>query len=76
LSVASQGARFRIKDSLSGVASYQASINGEWVMMFYDNKSSTIWSKLLDPSVPLKGNFELIVTDNAGNQTRYSKKIL
>jgi len=76
LSITRQGARFRIKDNLSGIASYEATINGEWVMMFYDTKSSTIWTKLQDPSIPLKGDFELTLTDNAGNQTKYYKKIL
>lgn len=70
------GARFKIRDELSGIATYEASINGEWVLMHYDAKTATIWSELLDKKASLKGNFELIVTDNAGNQSRFTKKIL
>lgn len=76
ISVTGQSARFKIKDELSGIATFEATINGQWLLMAYDSKSNTIWSKSLNPSVPLKGNFELVVTDNAGNKTRYSKKIL
>lgn len=76
VSVTGQSARFKIKDELSGIATFEATINGQWLLMAYDSKSNTIWSKSLNPSVPLKGNFELVVTDNAGNKTRYSKKIL
>jgi murein DD-endopeptidase MepM/ murein hydrolase activator NlpD len=70
------GARFKINDGLSGIAGYEASLNGEWLLMHYDSKTSTIWSEQLDKKVPFSGTFELIVTDNAGNQSRYSKKIL
>lgn len=76
ISVTAQNARFKIKDELSGIATFEATINGQWLLMGYDSKSNTIWSKTLNPTVPLKGNFELVVTDNAGNKTRYSKKIL
>lgn len=69
------GVRFKIRDNLSGIASYEANINGQWLLMHYDSKSATIWSEKLDKSKPLIGTFELIVTDNAGNQGTYTKKI-
>lgn len=69
------GARFKIKDNLSGIQSYEASINGEWLLMHYDSKSGSIWAEKLDKTVPLKGAFELVVTDNAGNKSVFSKKI-
>ncbi|MEO8474592.1 MAG: M23 family metallopeptidase [Chryseolinea sp.] len=73
--VTNLGARFKIKDDMSGVGKFEATINGQWLLMGYDSKSNSIWSKSLDPTVPLKGNFELVVIDNAGNKSRYSKKI-
>lgn len=76
ITVNNQTARFKIKDDLSGVSTFEATINGQWLLMCYDNKSNIIWSKQLDPTLPLKGNFELIVTDNAGNKSRFVKKIL
>jgi hypothetical protein len=68
--------RFKIKDNLSGINDYQANINGEWLLMHFDSKSATIWSEKLDKSKPLKGDFTLVVTDNAGNSTTYTHKIL
>lgn len=75
LLVTSHNLRFRIRDDLSGVSSYEASINGNWLLMYHDSKTATISSKPLDPTVPLAGDFELIVTDNAGNKSTYKKKI-
>jgi hypothetical protein len=68
-------ARFKIKDNLSGINSIEAYINGQWVLMHHDAKSSSIWSEKLDKNVPFKGTFELIITDNAGNKSIYTKKI-
>jgi len=75
LVVNSQTARFKIKDDLSGIALFEATLDGQWVLMAYDSKSNTIWSRGLDHSVPMKGNFELVVTDRAGNKSRYLRKI-
>ena len=56
-------ARFKIKDELSGISTYEATLNGEWVLMHYDNKNSVIWSENKDKTIPMKGLFQLIVTD-------------
>jgi len=69
------GARFKIRDELSGIGSFEASINGQWLLMHYDAKTATIWSEQLDKKAPLKGELQLIVTDNAGNQSKFTKKI-
>jgi hypothetical protein len=73
--VNSSSARFKIKDYLSGISDYEATINGEWVLMHYDNKNSVIWSEALDKKLPMKGLFELAVTDRAGNKTTFTQKI-
>jgi hypothetical protein len=44
--------------------------------MHYDSKSATIWSERLDKTTPLTGTFELTVVDNAGNTSKFTKKIL
>ncbi len=69
-------ARFRIMDNLSGIASYSATINGEWLMMKYDYKTGILQSERLDKTKPLKGDFEMNVTDNVGNKRVYTQKIL
>lgn len=73
--VNSQAARFRIKDALSGINSFEATINGQWLLMNYDAKSNMIMSEKLNPKQPLKGDLVLTVTDNAGNKKVYKHKI-
>ncbi len=67
--------RFRVFDNLSGIASYQANINGEWLLMKYDYKSGIVQSERWDKKVLLKGDFELKVTDRAGNEKVYKQVI-
>ena len=75
LLVNNQTARFKIRDDMSGILTYEATIDGEWMLMYFDSKSNTIWSKQLDLSKPLRGDFQLRVTDNAGNESYFTKKI-
>lgn len=75
LSLNSQKVRFKISDNLSGIASYNAYINGEWLLMHYDRKYGTIWSERLDKGRPLRGALRLEVTDYAGNKQTYTHTI-
>lgn len=74
--VNNQNARFKIKDALSGISSFEATINGKWLLLNYDAKSNTIMTEKLNKQEPLKGDFVLTVTDNAGNKKVYTQKIL
>ena len=76
VSVNSTAARLKIRDNLSGISYFEANINGEWMLMVYDYKTGYIKSEKLDKSKPLKGDFELKVVDNAGNEKIYKQKIL
>jgi murein DD-endopeptidase MepM/ murein hydrolase activator NlpD len=67
--------RFRIRDNLSGIATFEATINGKWLLMHYDSKTATIWSEKLNKAEPLRGDFRLLVTDLAGNEATYTHKI-
>lgn len=73
--VNNQAARFRIKDALSGINSFEATINGQWLLMNYDAKSNMIMSEKLNSKLPLKGELILTVTDNAGNKKIYKQNI-
>lgn len=75
VSVNNHIARFKIKDNLSGIDKFEANINGQWLLMHYDAKTATIWSEKLNKAELLKGKFTLVVTDNAGNEARYTKQI-
>jgi hypothetical protein len=75
LSLNSNTVRFKIRDDLSGISSYNAYINGEWLLIHYDAKTATLRSERKDKNVPLSGALELIVTDNAGNEQSYKTNI-
>ena len=64
--VTSQEMRFTIKDNLSGIKSFEAFVNGAWVLMRYEYKQAVIWSEPLEGSLG-KGPAILRVTDQAGN---------
>ncbi len=64
-----------IKDNLSGINSFEAKLNGEWILMKYEPKRSLIWSERLDKNKPLIGEFELKVADNAGNESFLKLKL-
>lgn len=66
---------FRMRDELSGVKEFQATLNGEWLLMKFDHRKAVIWSERLDKSKPLKGDFKLVVTDEVGNETVYEQKL-
>ena len=61
---------FKIEDELSGIASYNGYIDGNWALFEYDRKtgemSYTFDTKRLDHG---KHQAEIIVTDNRGNKT-------
>ena len=76
LEVSSRRMRFKISDNLSGIETYEATVNGQWLLMHIDVKSRTIWSQPLEKNEPIQGVFELVVTDNAGNKQIYKQNIL
>ena len=67
-------AKFKIRDNLAGIGGFEAYINGQWLLMNYDNKTGMIWSEKPD-NKPLRGNLEVIVTDNVGNKQTFKRKI-
>jgi hypothetical protein len=70
-----QAVRFKIRDNLSGISNFEATINGKWLLLNYDAKNDVIMSERLSKNELLKGDFELTVTDNAGNKKVYKQKI-
>lgn len=62
---------FRISDNLSGIASYNAFIDDDWVLMEYDPKTRSLWHTI-DPGLS-KGRhqFRLEVKDGKNNESRY-----
>jgi murein DD-endopeptidase MepM/ murein hydrolase activator NlpD len=75
LYVNNQVARFKIRDDLSGIANWEATINGKWLLMNFDAKTGVLKSEQLNDKELLSGKFELTVTDLAGNKQTYQQVI-
>lgn len=57
-----------ISDDLSGVDSYSATLNGEWILMEYEPKTNTLTYNFDDSILDKKQCvLEVTVTDNVGN---------
>jgi hypothetical protein len=62
---------FKISDNLSGIQSYRGTLNGKWILMDYDAKSSLLVYSFDDRIRPGKNSFRLVVKDAVGNETVY-----
>ncbi len=71
----SQQARFNIYDNLSGIDKIEATINGEWILMVWDKKQHLIYADPWPWQKPMKGEFQLLVTDKSGNQNVFKKNL-
>ncbi|WP_228466603.1 M23 family metallopeptidase [Adhaeribacter swui] len=67
--------RFKVGDDLSGLASYRAEINGQFLLLKYEHKAAMLYSEKLDKSVPLKGDLTVWVKDAVGHETIFKTKI-
>ncbi len=63
--------RLRVRDDLSGIGNYHATLNGEWLLLNYDEKTQTLTAEPLVPQSFFKGELIVTVTDNCRNQTLF-----
>ncbi|PKB17636.1 M23 family metallopeptidase [Flavobacterium sp. 5] len=60
----------RISDALSGIKSYNGYLNGKWILMEYDNKTSLLTHNFSDGIVADGDNvLKVVVVDNVGNSS-------
>ena len=66
---------FRVSDNLSGIKSYNASIDDKWILMEYEPKTSAMFGEI--PSWIPSGEhvFKIVVTDDRGNKAEYKRTI-
>ncbi len=63
----------RITDDFSGINTYSATINGEWVLMEYESKKNTLTYNFEDKILKeQKCLLKVVVTDNVGNTAEYT----
>ena len=64
--------KIKIKDTLSGVKNFRATINGKWILMEYNYKKGVLTYDFEDDIIPeVKNNLKLIVVDKVGNSTKF-----
>jgi murein DD-endopeptidase MepM/ murein hydrolase activator NlpD len=62
--------QFTISDDLSGIKSYEGTLNGQWVLLEYDPKSKKLVHRFSDGIVAEgKNELKVVITDNVGNST-------
>ncbi|QBA63714.1 M23 family metallopeptidase [Muriicola soli] len=62
-----------ISDDLSGIKTYEATLNGEWILMEYEPKTRTLTYNFDDIILDKKQcNLQVVVTDNVGNSTTFT----
>lgn len=66
--------RMQISDGASGIASYRGTIDGKWVLMEYDKKTSLLVHYFEDSLESGEHTFELAVRDNCGNIREFKAK--
>lgn len=69
----------KIYDALSGIKSYNAFVNDQWILMEYDNKTKLLTHALSDGKIAEGlNNLKVIVVDQMGNssifETRFYKR--
>lgn len=69
--------RFIAEDNLSGIASYRATVNGNWVLMEYDAKNNELIYKFDNNTIRnTMVKFALMVTDKKNNSANFQKELL
>lgn len=63
--------RMTISDNLSGIKTYNAYLNGKWILMDYDAKNNLLEYQYDEMLLTGKNEFKLEITDNAGNKSSY-----
>ncbi|EOR95685.1 : hypothetical protein [Arcticibacter svalbardensis MN12-7] len=64
--------RFRISDNLSGISSFSATIDGQWVLTEYDPRNGSAWHTLDKSLASGKHHLQFSVTDVKGNSKTFN----
>lgn len=67
---------FKIRDNLSGIKSYNAWVDDQWILMEYDKKSDRIYHKFDGKVVSGEHRLKLVVTDRRGNEAVFEEEFV
>jgi murein DD-endopeptidase MepM/ murein hydrolase activator NlpD len=62
---------FKIADQLSGIGKFNGSIDGQWVLFEYDQKTGTLWHTFDERTKTGTHQLELEISDKKNNTTTY-----
>lgn len=65
--------QFKISDNLSGIKSYNGFLNGKWVLMSYEGKTSKLTLELEKLTTPGENTLKVEIVDRVGNKTIFEK---
>ncbi|MCK4570001.1 MAG: M23 family metallopeptidase [Bacteroidales bacterium] len=68
--------KLKIKDELSGIRRFRASLNGSWVLMDYDAKNALLTYTIDERLKKGNNHFVLEVTDQRDNKTVFEKNLV
>lgn len=68
--------KIKISDELSGIDTYKATLNDQWILMEYDVKKDLLIYNFDKHLLKGSNNFELKVVDEKGNKTLYQAELL
>lgn len=71
-----RGILIRIGDDLSGIQSWRATLNGQWLLMSYEHKTSLLKAEPRKKGDSLKGTLSFELTDRAGNKSTFTREVL
>ena len=63
--------QFRISDNLSGINTFNARIDGRWILMEFDAKTGSLWHRFDELTAKGRHDFQLIVSDMKSNTSTY-----
>lgn len=63
--------QFKISDNLSGIDSFNALLDGKWVLMEYEPKTGSLWYRTENTLGSGKHDFQLVVSDRKNNTAMY-----
>lgn len=71
---ATENMMFEIRDDLSGVASYEAFVDGKWVILEHDTMKSRLIYSFDDDLIGcgMEHNMTIVVIDGVGNRSEYN----
>ncbi len=68
--------KIKIKDSVSGIKSYNGYLNGKWILMEYEPKQSLLTYSIDTLMKKGENDFKLVIEDNRGNTAVYKKVLI